>query len=324
LNHQQALRTVTPPPGRLVHGAFPGGKSGDEDDITPADVEAYEKAAGCKLFWVMFSSNWFRTRRFPAKMASWIRARGSIPYIRLMLRSDTREDHREPEFTLRAIARGKFDRDLRAWGRAAARFGSPLIVEYGTEMNGRWFPWNGAWNGKRRGPARFRRAYRHVIDVIRGQGAANIVWVFHVNHEDDPPRAWNRFEQYYPGDGYIDWLGVSIYSALDPRQKERTDFAASLRRNMKRFSRMAPDKPVIIAEMGTDVRNRHEPAARWANGALKRILSHRWKRLIGFAWWNETWPNDDTPAHDTDLRLQSSPALRAVFRKHLKNHAIWP
>jgi hypothetical protein len=93
---------------------------------------------------------------------------------------------------------------------------------------------------------------------------------------------------------------------------------------MKRFSRMAPGKPVIVAEMGTDVRNRFEPAARWADGALKLILSRRWKRLVGFGWWNETWPNDDIPAHDTDLRIQSSPALRETIRKHLKNPALWP
>ncbi len=324
MRHDQALRQITPSAGRVMTGTFPGGKSGDEDDITPADVDSLEKTIGRKVSWVMFSNNWFRSPRFPAKTAGWIRARGAIPYIRLMLRSDTREDHREPRYTLRAIAAGRFDNALRAWGRAAARFGTPIICEYGTEMNGRWFPWNGVWNGGRRGPARFARAYRHIIDVIRGQGASNVIWVFHVNHEDDPPRRWNRFEAYYPGDAYIDWLGVSIYSALDPRQRERTDFAASLTRNMKRFSRMAPGKPVIIAEMGSDVRNRHENAARWADGALKLILSGRWKSLIGFAWWNERWPNGDNPANDTDLRIQDSAPLRDVFRKHMRNPRLWP
>ena len=33
--------------------------------------------------------------------------------------------------------------NFRAWGRAAQTFGTPLIVEFGTEVNGSWFPWNG-------------------------------------------------------------------------------------------------------------------------------------------------------------------------------------
>ncbi len=206
---------------------------------------------------------------------------------------------------------------MRAWGREAARFGAPIICEYGTEMNGRWFPWNGHWNGRRKGPARFRAAYRHIISVMRQAGARNILWVFHVNDEDDPKRKWNRFEAYYPGDAFIDILGVSIYSALSPRENWRKAFTTSLPRVMARFAAMAPGKPVIVAEMGTDVHNRHESAARWAADALAMIHSGRWKALKGWSWWNETWENDDNPAHDTDLRVQSDPALAAVLRAYI-------
>ena len=55
-----------------------------------------------------------------------------------------------------------------------------MLVEFGTEMNGFWFPWNGKWNGAGAttgygdpalpdGPERFRDAYRHVHDVIASQ-----------------------------------------------------------------------------------------------------------------------------------------------------------
>ena len=46
--------------------------------------------------------------------------------------------------------------------------------------------------------------------------ADNILWVFHVNYNDWPNESWNRFENYYPGDDYIDWLAVSIYGAQQP------------------------------------------------------------------------------------------------------------
>ncbi len=312
-----ALARILPPPGRLLQGVYPGGRSGEEDDITPADVDAWERATGRKPDWIVFSHNWYRSSVFPAATARWIRARGAIPWIRLMLRSDAREDHAEPRFTLRAIATGRFDTALRAWGRAAARFGTPIFCEYGTEMNGRWFPWNAVWNGRRRGPARFIAAWRHIVDVVRGAGARNVIWVFHVNHEDDPERPWNRFEAYYPGDARVDVLAVSIYSALSPRERTHVDFASALSGVMERFARMAPDKPVIVAEMGTDVHNPAENAALWARQACAALAARRKSRLIGFAWWNETWPNDDDPAHDTDLRVQSSAALARALHQCL-------
>ncbi len=312
---------LQPPFGGLWHGVFPGGRSGEEDDITPAGVASYERLIGRRVDWVMFSHNWYRSRAFPVATASWIRKRGAIPWIRLMLRSDSEEDHAEPLFTLQAIAAGRFDADLRAWGRAAAAFGTPILCEFGTEMNGRWFPWNAVWNGRREGPSRFVAAWRHIVKTVRAAGADNVIWVFHVNHEDDPGRPWNRFEAYYPGSAWVDVVGVSIYSALSPQERERVNFAQALNGVMERFARLAPEKPVVVVEMGTDTRNGFTNAAAWMRQACRAMAASR-PRLIGFAWWNERWPNDDIAAHDTDLRIQSSPPLAQALRDCLRKMSV--
>jgi len=323
ISHADALRSLSPPGGGLWHGVYPGGRSGEEDDITLADVRAYERAVGHRVAWVYFSNNWYRSPRFPGSTARWIRDHGATPYVRLMLRSDPDHDHPEPKFTLKRIADGAFDRELRQWMRDAARFGTPLIVEFGTEMNGSWFSWNAQWNGRGKGAGLFAEAYRHIIDLSRAAGASNIVWVFHVNWSDWPDKPWNRFENYYPGDGYIDWFGVSIYSMQSPDETERTRFSL-VGRTIKRLARLAPEKPVIIAEFATDVHNPREPAGVWATSAFRLMLSGRWPQLVGFSWWNETWQNDDTATHDTDMRVQSDPALAAVFRHYLSDSRVLP
>ncbi|MFZ4776685.1 MAG: hypothetical protein ACOYM3_15045, partial [Terrimicrobiaceae bacterium] len=137
-----------PDVGRFYHGCYPGGVTGEEDDITVRDVKNYEKVVGRHAAWVYFSNNWYAGRRFPAETAKWIRDHGAIPYIRLMLRSRDHETGKpERQFTLQSIIDGKFDGDLKAWGRDATAFGTPLIVEYGTEVNGEWFGWNGSFHG---------------------------------------------------------------------------------------------------------------------------------------------------------------------------------
>ncbi|HNW91650.1 MAG TPA: glycosyl hydrolase [bacterium] len=317
---------------QLSHGIYPGGVTGEEDDCTESDVAAYEQHAGHHAAWVYFSHNWYRDRAFPRATVQWLRARGSVPYIRLMLRSDADEDHAEPLFTLARIIAGNFDADLQAWAIAARDSGGPLLVEFGTEMNGGWFPWNGRWQGGGTtggygdphlpdGPEQFRDAYRHIIACCRKAGARNIYWVFHVNAEDDPAADWNRFEQYYPGEAWIDLLGVSVYGAQTPQDEACPPFAPRFAAAYARLTALAPALPVLLAEFGTAQRQPGEQEA-WAAAALAEITSGRYPRLAGFAWWNERWENDDDPAHDTTMRLQDNPALARVFRQHLQQPAV--
>ena len=310
-----------PPLGEIYHGVFPGGVSGAEDDITAHDLASYEETVGKKVAWVYFSNNWFKDREFPEKTATWIREDGAVPFIRLMLRSTAEEKRKEKVFTLQAIIDGAFDADLRRWGQAAHRFGTPLLVEYGTECNGEWFPWNGRWHGgsqtsgfgdatKPDGPERFVAAYRHIVQTIRGEGAINITWVFHPDAHDTPDKEWNHFENYYPGNDVVDWIGISAYGPQTPMETE----CESLRQMMdSAYARL--DK--LALEFGCTAGS---PAARpsdWAQAALEDILTNRWPRVIGFSWWNERWENDDDPKHNTTMRVQDTPALTDVFRREL-------
>ena len=329
--YAQSAVIPLPADNEFYHGVYPGGITGEEDDLTLNDLLSYERHVGKKAAWVFFSHNWYKDRTFPLETAAWVRAAGSVPYVRLMLRSDAEQFHAEPVFTLKRIVKGVFDKDLRAWAQAARDFGSPIIAEYGTEMNGEWFPWNGMWHGAGStaygdktlydGPERFRDAYRHIIQICREEGANNITWVFHVNHEDIPNDDWNRFENYYPGDEWIDWLAVSIYGALKPLDAEWTDFRAAMDTVYPRLAALAPDKPIILAEFGVTRDNPLVDQSVWARDALADLLSQRWPQVKGFSWWNEKWENDKIRAHDTTMRVQDNSRLAVVFKRLLSKNA---
>jgi hypothetical protein len=326
-------KVALPRNARLYHGVYPGGKTGAEDDITPQVVDEYENLVGQPVAWVYFSDNWFHQRTFPLKTATWIRQRGAVPFIRLMLRSSAAERQAEPLFTLQAIIDGQFDPDLRTWAQGARAFGSPLLVEWGTECNGEWFPWNGKWNGgaekgdfgdpeKAAGPQRFVAAYRHIVQIMRDEGADNLTWVFHVNSDDAPDQDWNHFENYYPGDDVVDWVGVSCYGPLTPQdQDDPSPFREELDDAYPRLRAMAPHKPIMVLEFGCTGGNPRVQPDLWAQAALTDLLGGRWPKVRGFSWWNEHWENDDTPAHDTTMRVQDLPALAQVFHDQLAAHA---
>ena len=326
--HAQGLHVAPPPAGKLYHGVYWGGVGTDEHDptehdVTPNDVAQYEQAVGKQSAWIYFANNWFESRKFPAAMCSWIRDLKKIPYVRLMLRSDVDQRHREKNFTLQKIVAGEFDHDLRAWARDAKNFGSPILIEWGTEPNGDWFSWNGGWNGGAgEGPARYVAAYRHIVDLLRAEGADNLQWVWHVNWLDEPEKDWNRFENYFPGEDYCDWVALSVYGPTTPMTADGTEsFALKMREAYPRLVKVAPGKPMIIAEFGCDLHNRHVDAANWAKAALEDLLSNRWPGVIGFCWWNEGWQNDDHKRHDTDMIILHDADTTRVFGDELAKHA---
>lgn len=243
-----------------------------------------------------------------------------------MLWSDWQQHTPEEHYSLQAIIDGQFDGALRQWCAAARGFGTPLMAEYGVELNGEWFPWNGSWNGGGEtrgygdtaladGPERFRDAYRHIIGICDGQGADNITWVFHANYHDWPEAHWNRFENYYPGDEWIDWLAVSVYGPQMPMDETWHAFTPLMDEAYARLAALSADKPVILAEFGAAVNHPDASQAEWAEETLQAITTGRWPHLIGFLWWNERWQNDEDPAHDSNLRVQDNPALQEVFMR---------
>ena len=91
-------------------------------------------------------------------------------------------------------------------------------------------------------------------------------------------------------------------------------FAFKMRNAYSRLVKIAPGKPVVIAEFGCDLHNRRVNAANWAKAALENLFSNRWPGIVGFCWWNEGWQNDDHKEHDTDMIILHDPGLTSVFR----------
>ncbi len=316
----ESFGLALPEQGQYYHGVYPGGVSGEEDDISLEGLVSYETAVGRKAAWVYFSHNWYQNRSFPLETVSWIKDSGSVPFIRLMLRSSAEIYTEETVFSLENIVNGVFDSDLEAWGKAAAAFKSPLIVEWGAEMNGDWFSWSGAQN--QQDTDLFKQSYRHIVSTIKAQGASNITWVFHVNAYDFPEEPWNTFEAYYPGDDVVDWLGVSLYAAQAPFDDYWDDFTEALDTAIPRFNALSNTKPVFVLEFGAPAANPLGDPAIWADDALKAILSNRWDSLKGFSWWNETWQNEDYPNQNTDMQVQTVANLADVFQSNLANTRV--
>ncbi len=300
---------VLPPATGVYHAAYPD-FGGSEDEVgNGSAVSAFETLTGKDIAWAYFSQNWYDGIVFPASSVQAIRAKGAVPFIRMMPRSGY-DSCPEPTFTLQKIRDGAFDTELAQWARAARDSGGALMVEFGTEVNGDWFCWNGRWNGREAGGPTFVAAYRHIVDIFRAQGANNVTWVFHVDAQPWPERSWNKMADYYPGDNYVDWVGISAYGPQEPGEGW-AEFTDVLDAGYAELAALTT-KPMALLEFGiTDGIAGHSKAA-WVANALDAIRSGRYPRLKAISWWHENFRNDNGTS--TRLRLDSPQGAADAYR----------
>jgi hypothetical protein len=315
---------LAPPPAGAYHSAFPF-FANSEDRVSKKKIIDFETLAGKKIVWAYFSNNWLKRIQFPLQAVQTIHARGIFPFVRLMSWSRIEQDVPETVYTLPRIIDGTFDHELVLWADQARALPFPLLVEFGTEVNGGWFPWNGIYNGAGKtdsygdpafpdGPKRFRDAYRHIIDLFRRRGVRNITWFFHINALSWPAADWNRMALYYPGDEYIDWIGVSVYGSQTPGERWVT-FQEILDSAYSELAAISANKPLALLEFGVAEDPKQGSKAEWIRVALQSIREQRYPRLKAVCYWHEAWENEDGSV--SDLRINSSPAALAAYRQEI-------
>ncbi|MBI1879921.1 MAG: hypothetical protein HYR94_17155 [Chloroflexi bacterium] len=336
------LKLQAPSQG-AYHAAFPEFVTVDEEPApaTAEKIKLFESLAGKEIVWAYFSNEWTNGIYFPKEDVCTIHNSGKVPFVRLMpYNRDTefKELHDciappgfEPAYKMQDFIEGDYDEPLRQWAREAKATGVPILAQFGVEVNGCWFSWNGQWQGGSQtngygdpaladGPERFRDAYRHVIDLFRAEGANNITWFFHINYDSSPGDSWNHFANYYPGDDYIDWIGVSIYGAQDSDAAWYTfnELFQGVYNDLNQTAVIARTKPVAVLEMGVTEDHPTGVKSVWITEALTIIRAGTYPRLKGISWWQEKWTNSDGSV--SDLRINSSPASQAAYQQGIASN----
>lgn len=308
--------------GSIALGVFaPPGTTTGKEQVLLQEIREFREKSGKTPAIGVFSDEWMNDRKFPADDAKTVRNEGMIPYIRLMMRSSDRPYQQEPVYTLHNIALGKFDGELRSWAREARVFGSPILIEYGTEVNQWNYPWNGYWNGYKKGQGLFQEAYRHIIDIMREEGASNLIWIYHVNAESQPIEEWNNITWYYPGDEYCDLVAISLFGSKKPFETGTKPFKDTLDTTIQTLKAGEIEKPVLLIS-GTDVQSRFIDPASFVTEMLSSLSNDVWPDVKALIWLNAAWKNDNNPLHDTSMRLQDNETVAFALKSGLQSLQI--
>ena len=184
------------------------------------------------------------------------------------------------------IARGDFDGYITRVATAIRDQEWPLAIRFAHEMNGNWYPWSEQTSGNR--PGDYVRAWRHVHDIFRRVGATNVVWIWSPNIVRPVPGIDLR--RLYPGDAYVDWIGLVGYAVTERTAAAVFDPSLAV---LARFT----DKPVIITETGVQP---SDFKSAWITDFFRWLPTRR--QVIGFIWFEY-----NKEGRDRGLALQPRP-----------------
>ena len=309
--------------GGIYHSAHPDFGIAD-DLVSIRNVADFERLAGKKIVWAYLSWNWGAQPVWPSEGCRALRDAGVIPLVGIMPWSSLKQGVPEPLYTMKAILEGRFDGLIARAADEARALGFPIMIEFGPEANGSWFPWSGAWNGRDGdeygergipdGPERFRDAYRRIIAIFRARGANDVTWVFHVAQRGAPPETWNSASYYYPGDEWIDWIGASVYGRGAASVK---NFDEIMRHLYPGLCALSPSKPIALLEIGVSGPGKAE----WMRETYAAINSGKYPRLKAVSWWNKPRKPDGTPS---GLEIDSTPESLSAYRDGVRDFAGEP
>jgi hypothetical protein len=193
------------------------------------------------------------------------------------------------------ITSGASDALIARAARNLRRQRRPVLLRWGWEMNGEWYPWAAARNGD--DPEAYIACWKRLRRIFADERATNVSWVWSPNWNSAPIADWNTFAALYPGDKYVDWVGVSGYNLH--RETPDTLFGPIYRA-------YAAKKPILITEVGAVDRGGRTKAD-WIALLARWVEAH--PAVGGLAWF-------DTDTHAEFLekwRVDTDPEALAAY-----------
>ena len=151
----------------------------------------------------------------------------------------TRDARNTPEILINSINTGAYDENMRSICNVLNDLKSPITVRWAQEMEEKkgQFIWSN-WE-----PTVYINAYKRIIDVCRSEAPnIKVMW---------SPLGNADAENYYPGDDYVDTIGLSVFGlqAYDEfttgKEQSFQDIFGPRYANVEKFC-----KPIIVAELG--------------------------------------------------------------------------
>lgn len=285
-----AILPLRPPPStpQVYWGVYMDGVPWNMDTLT-----SFETSVGKKVSLVHWGQPWWHCytvcgyQSFNSQLQQYdiVRLHGAIPFVDWASWDYAADPYKQPGFSLKGIINGDHDEYIKEWATQARQWGHPLFLRMNWEMNGNWYPWSEVRNGNQ--PGEYVQAWRHVHDIFSNVGAKNVTWVWCVSIEYANSLA---LAPLYPGDAYVDWVAMDGFNWAKDRNAPWRTFQELFAPTYDALGKLAPGKPIMIAEVGTtentDVADAASSKASWVEEAFTKTLPEVFPKIRAVVWFN--------------------------------------
>ena len=138
-------------------------------------------------------------------------------------------------------------------------------------------------------------------EIFREEGATNVqcIWSPNVAYSGSTP-----FGDLYPGDAYVDWVGLDGYNGGRALSQRWLSFSQIFMASYETLAAMG-SKPMMITETASTELGGDKAA--WIRQGLLNDIPSKFPRVHAVIWFNEN--------KETDWRVNSSPQSLAAYRE---------
>jgi hypothetical protein len=280
---------ILEPQGKIIHGA-------GQDQAAYLNYWNVMHAQDKPLMYMTYvnlsdvTSDWAEA----LKASLMLNGKFQIPQIGLSMTVDgTPSAHYEQD-----VAGGLYDEQIEMFIDGLESLAIPALVRIGYEFNGK------GWNGYE--PTTYKNAFKRIANRIRARGVeAATVWNFSL----DAGAANMNFQDYYPGDDYVDWWAINFFSASHFTDPYAANFVDSAN---------AHKKPVLLGETTprfVGVLNGQVSWDQWFSPFFTFIHGH--PEIKAFCYINWDWSKYSQWSTWGDARLEQNTTVGSHFANEM-------
>lgn len=202
------------------------------------------------------------------------------------------------------IAQGFFDGYIQEFALNLKKLNRPVFLRFAHEFDNPFYPW---YRAQTDAPSLFKEAWRHTFRIFKQQGADNVIWVWN-------PWKPEHVSSFYPGDDYVDWIGINIlnYGKYNPDGKDH-DFADLYEPFHLEFKNLK-EVPVIITEFGC-LKSEKDYQTKWFQDAHEAIRT-KYGEIKSIIYFNskvdDNWPNNLNMGGYLDWSISDNSVIKSI------------
>ncbi len=212
---------------------------------------------------------------------------------------------------------GKNDAYLHDLAAVIKESGATVLLRVGNEMNGDWCAYSPVHLS--RDADVYVAFYRYVIDRLVADGCGpQLIYVWNPNNESFPAYTWNNPHLCWPGNDYVDVVGLTGYNTGNYFGWEPWQSFDQLYKNTYDDFAAITNKPMMITEFACASKGGNK--VQWTEDMLRKI-DRDYPHIKMAIWWHHADYDPKNPQTvSRDYWINKPDAMVPLFRHYFDNH----